>query len=166
MHKLDIFNHIWPTEFFGALIDHIGQMTDITLLSGAVPIITNLDRRFEVMDMFGECYQQVLALASLPLKKIAEPEKAPELSRVGSGLMASLCNKYPERFPAFVGTTSTHHPNGMASESQRAIEELGVVGMQIYTNIKGQPLDHPDFDAFSEYIKESGNLIWMPPARG
>ena len=56
MRKVDIFNHIWPTEFFDALIDHIGQMTDITLRSGAVPMITNLDRRFEVMDMFGEGY--------------------------------------------------------------------------------------------------------------
>ena len=43
MRKLDIFNHIWPTEFFDALIGHIGQMTDITLRSGAVPMITNLD---------------------------------------------------------------------------------------------------------------------------
>ena len=63
MRKLDIFNHIWPTEFFNALIGHIGQMTDITFRSGAVPMITNLDRRFEVMDMFGESYQQVLTLA-------------------------------------------------------------------------------------------------------
>ena len=30
MRKLDIFNHIWPTEFFDALIGHIGQMTNIT----------------------------------------------------------------------------------------------------------------------------------------
>ena len=57
MRKVDIFNHIWPTEFFDALVGHIGQMTDITLRSGAVPMITNLDRRFEVMDMFGDGYQ-------------------------------------------------------------------------------------------------------------
>ena len=59
-----------------------------------------------------------------------------------------------------------NHPTGMASESRRAIEELGAVGMQIYTNIKGQPLDHPDFDAFFEYMNESGKPIWMHPARG
>jgi predicted TIM-barrel fold metal-dependent hydrolase len=54
----------------------------------------------------------------------------------------------------------------MASESKRAIEELGAAGMQIYTNIKGQPLDHPDFEAFFEYMNESGKPIWMHPARG
>ena len=165
MRKVDIFNHIWPTEFFDALVGHIGQMTDITLRSGAVPMITNLDRRFEVMDMFGDGYQQVLTLASPPLEKIADPGKALELSQIGSDSMASLCAKYPERFPAFVGTAPMNHPTGMASESRRAIEELGAAGMQIYTNIKGQPLDHPDFEAFFEYMNESGKPIWMHPAR-
>ncbi len=166
MRKIDIFNHIWPTEFFDALIGHIGQMTDITLRSGAVPMITDLDRRFEVMDISGEGYQQVLTLASPPLEKIADPEKALELSMVGSDSMASLCEKYPDRFPAFVGTENMNHPTVMASESRRAIEELGAAGMQIYTNIKGQPLDHPDFEAFFEYMNESGKPIWMHPARG
>ena len=59
-----------------------------------------------------------------------------------------------------------NHPTGMATESRRAIEELGAAGMQIYTNIKGQPLDHPDFEAFFEYMNESGKPIWMHPARG
>ena len=59
-----------------------------------------------------------------------------------------------------------NHPTGMASESRRAIEELGAAGMRIYTNIKGQPLDHPNFEAFFEYMNESGKPIWMHPARG
>ena len=56
MRKLDIFNHVWPAKFFKALIEHIGQMTDITLWGRAVPMITDLDRQFEVADMFGERY--------------------------------------------------------------------------------------------------------------
>ena len=90
----------------------------------------------------------MLTLASSTAREDRGPEKALELSKVGSDSMASLCDKYPERFPAFVGTVPMNHGTGMASESQRAIEEPGAVGMQIYTNIKGQPLDHPDFEAF------------------
>ena len=101
MKKIDIFNHIWPKPFFDALIAHIGEMTDITMRSGAVPMMTDLDRRFEVMDKFGEDYQQVLSLASPPLEKLAGPEKALELSKIGSDSMAELCQKYPERFPGF-----------------------------------------------------------------
>lgn len=166
MRKVDVFNHIWPTEFFDALIAHIGQMTDITLRSGAVPMITNLDRRFEVMDMFGEGYQQVLTLASPPLEKIADVDKASELSRIGSESMASLCDKYPERFPAFVGSAPMNSGDKLLAECKYAIEELGAAGMQIYTNVAGKPLDHPDYEPFFAYMNSVNKPVWMHPARG
>src|SRR5690606_28095255 len=91
MKKIDIFTHIWPEPFYDALIDHIGTMTAITRRSGAVPMMTDLKRRFEVMDMLGEEYVQVLSLASPPLEQLAGPEKALELSRSGSGSRGGLC---------------------------------------------------------------------------
>lgn len=166
MRKIDIFNHIWPKPFFDALIDHIGAMTDITMRSGAVPMMTELERRFEVMDMFGPDYQQVLSLASPPLEKLAGPDKALELSRIGSDSMAELCQRYPERFPAFIGTAPMSNPDALVIESRRAIEELGAVGMQIFTNISGKPVDLPEFEPFFEYMASSGHPVWMHPARG
>ena len=35
---------------------------------------------------------------------VAGPEKALELSKIGSDSMADLCAKYPERFPGFIAT--------------------------------------------------------------
>ncbi len=166
MKKIDIFNHIWPKPFFDALIDHIGAMTDITMRSGAVPMMTELDRRFEVMDMFGEDYQQVLSLASPPLEKLAGPEKALDLSRIGSDSMAELCLKYPERFPAFIGTAALSNPDAAVAEAKRAVEELGAVGMQIFTNVGGKPLDLPEFGPFFEYMASAGKPVWLHPARG
>lgn len=166
MKKIDIFNHIWPKPFFDVLISHIGEMTDITLRSGAVPMMTNLDRRFEVMDMFGEDYQQVLSLASPPLEKLAGPQKALELSQIGSDSMAELCQKYPERFPAFVGTAPMNNPDALVEECRRAVEDLGAVGMQIFTNIGGNPVDLPEYAPFFEYMAQAGKPVWLHPARG
>lgn len=166
MKKIDIFNHIWPKPFFNALIDHIGTMTDITMRSGAVPMMTELDRRFEVMDMFGEDYQQILSLASPPLEKLAGPEKAHDLSRIGSDSLAELCQKYPERFPAFIGTAALNDPQAAVREAKRAVEELGAVGMQIFTNVSGKPLDLPEFEPFFEYMGSVGKPVWLHPARG
>ena len=166
MKKLDIFNHIWPKPFFDALIDHIGEMTDITRRSGDVPMMTDLDRRFEVMDMFGADYQQVLSLASPPLEKLSNPEKALELSRIGSDALAELCRKYPERFPAFIGTAPMSNPDAVVEESRRAIEDLGASGMQIFTNVSGKPLDLPEFDPFFDYMAKAGKPVWLHPARG
>jgi predicted TIM-barrel fold metal-dependent hydrolase len=166
MKKIDIFNHIWPKPFFGALIAHVGEMTDITMRSGAVPMMTELGRRFEVMDMFGEDYMQVLSLASPPLERIAGAEKALELSRIGSDSMAELCQKFPERFPAFIGTAPMNNPDALVAESKRAIEELGAVGMQIFTNVAGKPLDLPEFEPFFGYMASIGKPVWLHPARG
>jgi uncharacterized protein len=166
MKKIDIFNHIWPKPFFDALVKHIGEMTDITMRSGKVPMMSNLDRRFEVMDMFGEDYQQVLSLASPPLELLAGPDKALELSRIGSDSMAELCQKYPERFPAFIGTAPMNNPDGMVTESKRAVEELGAAGMQIFTNVAGKPLDLAEFEPFFEYMSSVGKPVWLHPARG
>jgi aminocarboxymuconate-semialdehyde decarboxylase len=166
MKKIDIFNHIWPKPYLDALTKVTGEMQDITARSGRVPMMIDLDRRFQVMDMFGEDYQQILSLASPPLELIAGPDKAVELSRIGSDSMAELCQKYPERFPGFIGTAPISHAQGMVEESRRAIEQLGAVGMQIYTNVAGKPLDRPEFEPFFAYMEASGKPIWLHPARG
>lgn len=166
MKKIDAFNHIWPKPFFDALIGHIGTMSDITKRSGDVPMMTDLDRRFQVMDEFGPEYCQILSLASPPLEKMVGPEAALELSRIGSDSMAELCQKYPDRFPAFIATAPMSHPDGMVAEAKRAIEELGAVGIQIFTNIGGTPVDLPDYAPFFEYMNSVKKPVWLHPARG
>lgn len=165
MKKIDIFTHIWPKPFFDALIDQVGQMTDITMRSGAVPMMTDLDRRFEVMDMFGSDYRQVLSLASPPLETIASPDKALEMARIGSESLAELCQRYPDRFPGFIGTVPMNNPDKLVEETKRTIEDLGAVGIQIFTNVAGKPLDLPEFEPFFEYMASAGKPVWVHPAR-
>ena len=118
------------------------------------------------MDMFGEDYVQILSLASPPLEMLAGPDKALELSQIGSDAMAELCQKYPERFPAFIGTAPMNNPEACVEECRRAIEDLGAVGMQIFTNISGDPLDLEEYAPFFEYMNSVKKPVWMHPARG
>ncbi len=166
MLKIDVFTHIWPKPFYDAMVAHLGAMTDITRRSEAVPMMTDLDRRFAVMDLFGPEYRQILSLASPPLEKVADPAKALELSRIGSDSMAELCARHPERFPGFIGTAPISNGAAMVEESRRAVEDLGAVGMQVYTNVDGRPLDHPEFLPFFEYMAAAGKPVWLHPARG
>jgi predicted TIM-barrel fold metal-dependent hydrolase len=165
MKKIDVFTHIWPEPFYKALIELTGEMKAITARSGNVPMMTNLDRRFEVMDMFGPNYCQVLSLASPPLEAIAGPDDAVTLSRVGSDAMAGLCRKYPDRFPAFICTPPLSNMSKCIDETRRAIEELGAVGAQIFTNVDGKPLDAPEFEPFFAYMAKAGKPVWLHPAR-
>ncbi len=166
MRKIDVFTHIWPKPFHEALIAHVGHTTDITRRSEAVPMMTNLDRRFEVMDMFGPEYCQILSLASPPYEKYAGPEKALELATIASDGMADLCDRYPDRFPGFIGTAVLSNPAAMVEDARRNIEDLGALGMQIFSNVGGKPLDAPEFEPFFAYMNEAKKPIWLHPARG
>ncbi len=165
MRKIDVFTHIWPEAYFKALIGIVGEMHAITARSGRVPMMTDLDRRFEVMDMFGDDYCQVLSLAAPALEAIGTPEQALELSRIGTDAMAELCAKHPRRFPGFIGQAPLSNPEACVDECRRAIEEKGAVGMQIYTNVKGKPLDLEEFAPFFDYMAKAGKPVWMHPAR-
>ena len=73
MKKIDVFNHIWPKPFFDRLVKELGTMTHMTKRSGDVPMMTDLDRRFQVMDMFGlttnrSCRLPLLRSRPLPVR--------------------------------------------------------------------------------------------------
>jgi len=164
MRKLDIFTHIWPKPFHDALLKTTGQMKDMHRRSEAIPMMTNLDRRFQVMDMF-EGYQQILSLAS-PAPDAAGPRDVwRELARIGSDSMAELCRKYPERFPSFIASVPMRDPEGAVEEARRAVKDLGACGIQVYSNVAGKALDAPEFRPVFREMERLGKPIWIHPAR-
>ena len=164
MRKLDVFTHIWPKAFHEALLKTTGQMKDMHRRSEAVPMMTNVDRRFQVMDMF-EGYQQILSLAS-PAPDAAGPPKVwRELAQIGSDSMAELCRRYPERFPSFIASVPMRDPEGAVEEARRAVKDLNACGIQIYSNMAGKALDAPEFRPVFREMERLGKPIWIHPAR-
>ena len=43
---------------------------------------------------------------------------------------------------------------------------MGALGVQIYTNVAGKPLDRPQYLPFWKKMNELGKPIWLHPARG
>jgi uncharacterized protein len=164
MRKIDVFTHIWPKKFHDALLKQTGQMKDMHRRSEAVPMMTNLDRRFEVMDSF-EDYQQILSLASPPPDAVGTREAWRELSRIGSDGMAELCQKYPQRFPSFVPSVAMRDPDGAVEEARRAVQQLGACGIQVYSNVGGKALDAQEFRPVFREMEKLGKPIWIHPAR-
>ena len=129
-------------------------------------MMTNLDERFRVMDMFGDEYQQILSLASPPLELAGAAGVSRELARIGNDGMAELCDTYPERFPGYVASIAMNDTDGAVDEINRSIEEHGACGIQIYSNVAGRPLDAPEFRPVFERMHELDKPIWIHPARG
>jgi len=166
MRKLDIFNHIFPTRFYDRMLAVAGDLSDMGKRVRSVTALYDLDRRFRIMDEFGEDYRQVLSLASPPIEVYASPLEAVELAQLANEGMAELVAKHPDRFPAFVASLPMNDLDGALREIERALGDLGACGVQIFTNVKGRPLDDPEFWPIFEAMAERDLPIWIHPARG
>jgi predicted TIM-barrel fold metal-dependent hydrolase len=105
------------------------------------------------MDMF-EDYVQILTVANPPVEVIADPEDAVEMSRIANDEMAELITKYPDRFVGGVACLPMNNPDAALNEIDRAIKELDLKGVQVFTHVKGRALDHPDFLPVFEKMAE------------
>ncbi|OGT82548.1 MAG: amidohydrolase, partial [Gammaproteobacteria bacterium RIFCSPLOWO2_12_FULL_52_10] len=105
-------------------------------------------------------------LASPPLELIKDPKVSAELARVGNDGMQELCVKYPERFPGFIASLPMNDPVAAVAEIRRAVEDLGALGVQIFTNVAGKPLDAPEFRPVFEMMAAYDKPIWLHPTRG
>ena len=56
-------------------------------------------------------------------------------------------------------------PDVGLAECERAIKN-GALGVQIYTNVAGKPLDDPAFEPFFAAMEKLDKPIWLHPARG
>ena len=163
--KIDIFNHFFPRRFFDEFINTPSGPKDIGKRVREAATIVDLDARFRVMDEFGE-YCQVISLPMPSIESLAPPDKAPLLAQVANDGMAELCARHPSRFPSFVASLPMNNPEEALKEAERAVEQLGARGVQVFTNVAGKPLDDEDVLPIFEELARRGTVIWMHPSRG
>jgi predicted TIM-barrel fold metal-dependent hydrolase len=164
--KLDIFNHIFPQKFYARMLEVAPNGKDMHKRVREIPCIVDLKERFRIMDQFGDDYAQVICLPSPPIEVFGAPAVTNELARLANDGMAELVRKYPKRFPAFVASLPMNDPKGLLREARRAINDLGAVGVQVFTNVLGAPLTAPATLPLFELMAKLDRPIWMHPARG
>jgi aminocarboxymuconate-semialdehyde decarboxylase len=132
---------------------------------GQVAAVHDLDLRFRAMDRAGTDYRHIVSLPNPPLEDISGPEQGAELARLANDTMAEIVERHRDRFPAFVAAVPLHNLDFAMKEIDRAIGQLGAKGIQIFTNIKGKPLDLPEFRPVFARMAELDLPIWLHPAR-
>jgi aminocarboxymuconate-semialdehyde decarboxylase len=75
MRNIDVFNHIYPANYYVRLMQVAPDYKDIGKRMRGIPMLADLDVRLRVMDAFGE-YQQVLSLPTPPIEVFAGPADA------------------------------------------------------------------------------------------
>jgi aminocarboxymuconate-semialdehyde decarboxylase len=160
---VDIYTHVLPARFGESLVAS-GTNVGMVKRMMSVTDLHDFDARFRTMDKIGD-YRQIISLPNPPIEDFAAPERGNEFARVGNDLMAELVDKHRDRFPAFVAAVSLTDMEGALAELERAITKLGARGVQLFTNIKGRPLDDPDFLPIFEAMARHDLPIFLHPAR-
>ncbi len=161
--RVDIAAHILPTRYFDAL-QRIPGFYMAKRVKG-IPCLFDLSVRFRVMDAFAE-YRQVLSLASPPIDRLGPPEVTPGLARLANDELAGLVAAHPDRFAGALGGLPLNNPEASLEELDRLSSHPGFVGVQIYSNVAGRPLDEPRTLEVVEEAARRHMLIFLHPARG
>ena len=161
---IDVFNHFMPKAYLDRLATLIPGHVAVTAFP-RLKTLCDVDARLALLDEF-EGLQQVLSLANPPLELIAAPSETPDLARLANDALADICRKHPDRFPTFVAALPLNNIGATLAEIDRAVNDLGARGIQVFTNVAGKPLSAPEFRPIFQRMAEHDLPVWVHPMRG
>src|SRR6266404_3963315 len=162
--RIDAYTHFIPKKFFEAVEKIPGAGTDIGKRMRGLPCLMDLDERRRIVSLFPD-YAQILSYPMPPLESFAAGDQLDDLTRMINDGFAEIVRQHSDQFPGFVAQVSLASPAGAIKEAQRAIQDLGACGVQIFTNVNGTPIDRPQYEEFWSAMEKLDKPIWMHPAR-
>jgi aminocarboxymuconate-semialdehyde decarboxylase len=159
---IDIFAHIMPKQYVARVAGAEGSRMTRAIIAGT-PGLTDLELRFRLLDRFPGM-RQVLTLAGPVLD--TPGLTARDVARLANDELAELVLKHPDRFVAASAALPMTDPEAMLEECDRAIRDLGMRGVELFTPAPdGLPLDHDRFIPLYEKISSCALPIWIHPRR-
>jgi predicted TIM-barrel fold metal-dependent hydrolase len=99
----------------------------------------------------------------MPGPELLAPGLALEGARVCNDYLAEVCGRYPGRF---VGLASLplQDVSAAVTELDRAVDELDLRGILLFSHIGGRPLDAPEFGPFYAHVEARDVPLVLHPA--
>jgi aminocarboxymuconate-semialdehyde decarboxylase len=164
--KIDVFNHIVTPRYRERRLQVAPAQMRLQDQERVMPTLFDLDARLRVMDTAGDGYVQIINTANPPVEAFAGPADALELSRMANDEMAELVSRHPDRFVGAAACLPMNDIDAALGELERAVRDLRLCGVQIYTDVQGRPLDHPRFAPIFSKAAELDIPILLHPVRG
>lgn len=149
---IDIFNHIEPLKYAEAT----GRIRNVN------PFILDVERRLRIMDRFDN-YMQVLTVGGF--HSYTHGDNASELARITNDAIAELVIKYPEWFCTGVASLPLKDMDASLKETDRAIQQLKLRGIELWAHRDWEPLDSPYYFPLYEKMSQYNLPIWIHPMR-
>jgi uncharacterized protein len=162
--KIDAFPHVMPRgcyeRFRSAASGHVLDVLNGLETVAPLAALWDLDARFRAMDEM-EDYVQVLTMCIPPVEEVAQGQAGADLARLSNDSMAELVAKHPDRFKGFAASLLMSDPDAALVEIDRAVGQLGALGIQIFTNVGGYTPDDPRFEPVFAQMAKLDKPIWV-----
>lgn len=176
IHKIDIHTHILPEEIpnwfekFG-----YGEFISLEKKNPSCACMMKGDKFFR--EIKSNCWDpevrkvemdetgisiQVLSTVPVLFNYWAKPAHAYDTSRFYNDHIGSVAAEHPDRFIG-IGTVPMQDTDLAIKELERCIQELGMPGIEIGTNINQRNLSDPNLNAFWEAAQELNACIFVHP---
>lgn len=157
VERLDAFSHVLPEPFFREMADRY-PTTELTNFED--PRFWSIERRLEDMAAYG-IDRQVIMLALPPIWRGLDPDEALPLLRLANDEVARIAAEHPDSFVP-VGTVP-FLGGAYVDELDRCVEDLGMAGVQIFSNVDGRPLGVDSQRPFFRRVADHDVPIWLHP---
>jgi aminocarboxymuconate-semialdehyde decarboxylase len=128
------------------------------------PVLTDYEARLRLLESHPDMVQ-VLAPTMPPLEEVAGPTEAMELARICNDEIAELTAKHPDKFIAAIANIPLNNIDSALEETERAINQLGLKGIQMHTRVLGKPLSSEEWTPLYARMVQCDLPIWIHPMR-
>ncbi|HEY7574026.1 MAG TPA: amidohydrolase family protein [Thermoanaerobaculia bacterium] len=176
--KIDVHTHILPEtlpdfrklpggerfvriEHAAADRDHARMVVDGSLFREIERNAWDVDARLAECDAAGIAVQ-VLSTVPVMFSYWAQPKPALALARHLNDHIAGVVAQHPTRFVG-LGTIPMQSPDLAIAELERCVQDLGLAGVEIGTNVSGANLDSPELFPILEAAAALGGAVFVHP---
>ncbi|MFF3256117.1 amidohydrolase family protein [Actinacidiphila glaucinigra] len=156
--RIDMHAHYFPTRYLDKLEACGSTFTPIARGLGAGDAPGEMDKRLALMDATGVDMQLLSATPQLPAFDNAAD--AIDSARLANDLYADLIARHPGRF-AGLATTPLPHGEAAAAELSRAMDDLGLLGASIGTQVAHRTLGDPSFDPLWAELNRRKAILYI-----
>lgn len=172
MLVVDVHNHFYPPEYLDALRSG-GSVVRVTTDKEGNPLLhypgdynvavrghRDIAYRSDVLERDGVA-TQVLTLTT-PGTHVESPTRAWELARLVNDSFARIIDERAPRFAA-LATLPLNDPRASVAELRRAVEELGLPGAMLFSNVNGVAVSDERFWPLYEAADALGAVLHIHP---
>lgn len=160
--RIDVFAHALPEPVQRHVLDHLDEASSPRNWR-TLRTLFDVDLRLAQMDRHG-IDVQVITTPSPPLESLFRGSELRAAASLANEAMSEIVEKHGDRLRG-VGTVPLGDVDWAIEEARRCVRELQMVGLLVYANPDGRPLDDPALEPFYSAIEDLGVPLWLHPER-